>query len=596
MNSLADNRIDVGRELQKALSLHKAGHLGQAEKIYCRILEIAPGHADALHLQGLVYVEQGALPKAKACIRRAIKADNCVPVFYVSFGDILQREGESGEAANYYHKALQLNPAMVEALCNLGNALREQGNDQQAIICYQKCIRLNPQLPQVYNNLGIAYQKLKNPDSAEICFKKAISLNSRYVEAINNLGNLYRDISNFDAAIEQYQQALVQAPENTTVNYNLGALYQSRNMVDEAIGYFQKAIDHHPPNADAYSNLGKYYQDRNQPDQAIYHFDRAIELDPDHYDAHFNRSLSLLATGNFEDGWKAYEWRFQREDWRRVYPHQLKGLRWDGRDFEGKTLLIHCEQGFGDTIWLVRYLSLVKSLRGTVIFETRYELVDLMENFPGVDQLVPMSIDESPRIAYDFYIPLMSLPLVLATTLESIPANVPYLSSSAEKRDYWKSRIGGAGPKIGLVWAAKSTNEHDRSCPLDEFGPLFALRNAQFYGLQKGEDENQADNFPADIINLGPKFVTFADTAGAIESLDLVISVDTAVAHLVGAMGKPVWLVLPYAADWKWLMERQDSPWYPTMRLFRQPRPGDWTAVVNVVADQLKQWIDETLY
>ncbi len=589
MNPSVDHKIDIGRELQQAVQCHKAGQFESAEQGYRKILQIMPDHADALHLLGLIYGEMGALQRAKELIKRAIKIDEGEPVFYVSFGDILQCEGNHVDATDYYRKALELKPDMVEALCNLGNALREQGLYQQAINSYKKSQSVNPRLPDIYNNMGLAYHLQEQYDSAEACFRKAITLNPDYVEAYNNLGNVYRDITDFKAAIVSYQRALSLAPDNTTINYNLGLLFHSRGAEDDAIGCYQKAVENFPPIADAYNNLGKLYQDWNQPDRAIYHFDKAIELDPEHYDAHFNRSLSLLATGRFEEGWKAYEWRFKRDGWQKIYPHRLEDPRWDGRKFPGKSLFVHSEQGFGDTIWLIRYLPMVKSLGGHLILETRNELIDLLQNFAGIDQLVSMSVDHPPRAAYDFHIPLMSLPGIFGTTLQTIPASLPYLYASHIKREQWAAHITGSGIKIGLVWAAKSTNEHGRSCPLEKFLQLCNLNNVQIYGLQKGGEADQVDALPADINNLGPSFETFADTAGAIACLDLVISVDTAVAHLAGAMGIPVWILLPYAADWKWLMDRNDSPWYPTMRLFRQPRPGDWESAMSMLIVELKQ-------
>ena len=267
----------------------------------------------------------------------------------------------------------------------------------------------------------------------------------------------------------------------------------------------------------------------------------------------------------------------------------MKGPRWDGSQFQGKKLFIHSEQGFGDTIWFVRYLPQVKSLGGDVILETRSELIGLLQNFAGINQMVPMSFEHPPQISYDAYVPLMSLAGVLATNLDTIPATVPYLHAPEAERESWSRRIKGPDFKIGLVWAAKPTNEHERSCPLEKLLPLFNLKNIRIYGLQKSDAALQANNLKAEVINLGPQFETFADTAGAIDCLDLIISVDTAVAHLAGAMGKPVWILLPCAADWKWMIERRDSPWYPTMRLFRQPYPGDWESVVSMVIAELKQ-------
>ncbi|CAB1064797.1 hypothetical protein D1BOALGB6SA_9594 [Olavius sp. associated proteobacterium Delta 1] len=592
MNPSIDPKIDIDRVLNRALYFHNSGQLEQAEASYCRILEIAPQQADALHLLGLIHGEKGSLETAKKLIDRAIQNDANVPVFYVSFGDILQREEKFTEAVNYYRKALSLNPNLVEGLCNMGNALRQLAQYNQAIACYRKSLVCNPRLPEAYNNMGLAYSQQDQYDSAETCFKTAIALSPDYAQAYNNLGNVYRDKFDYQAAMEQYHQALSLAPESSMINYNLGILFQIRNEADKAVLYYQKAVEGQSPIPDAHNNLGKYYQDRNQPERSISHFVKAIDLDPEHFDAHFNRSLSLLATARFEEGWNEYEWRFKRDDWKRVYPHRLKSPRWDGREFTGKTLFIHSEQGFGDTIWFVRYLPQVKSRGGSIIFESRPELIDLLQDNIGVDQLASMSFDHPPQISHDLHIPLMSLPAVLATTIETIPAQVPYLYASEAKFQNWAARINGSGFKIGLVWAAKSTNKHERSCALENFLPLLTIKNIQIYGLQKGEDAQTVNQMPVDVHNLGQEFETFADTAGAVECLDLVISVDTAVAHLAGAMGKPVWVLLPFAADWKWLLERRDSPWYPTMRLFRQPQPGDWKRVVLSLVEELKQYIE----
>lgn len=591
MNASSDHQLHIGGELTKAVLLQKAGRIEQAEKIYLRILEDYPKQPDALHLLGRIYFEGGNLKKAKALILQAIGIDRNASIFHISLGDILQHEGNYSEAVKFYQKALQLDPNRPEALCNLGNTLRRLGNHQQAILYYQKALAINPALPEALNNLGLAYQQQEHFDAAKACFKKSISLRPDYFEAHNNLGNLYREMSDFQAAIEQYRHALALCPNDTSVNYNMGLLLQLNDEDEKAIPYYKKATQHHPPIADAYNNLGKYYQDHNQPDQAIYHYDKAIEIDPDHFDAQLNRALSLLSIGNFIDGWKAYEWRFKREQWQNVYPHRLKGPRWDGLKFPGKTLFIHSEQGFGDTIWFSRYLPQVKSLGGNVIFETGSELIELLKNTVGVDQIIPMSFETPPQINYDFYTPLMSLAHLLKTTIDSIPAKTPYIFAPQPKRDYWSKRIDPSGFNIGLVWAAKTTNDHGRSCLPETFRPLFDLENVRIYGLQKGEDVSQADIFPSDFINLGPEFESFADTAGAIDCLDLVISVDTSVAHLAGAMAKPVWVLLPFAVDWKWLMERQDSPWYPTMRLFRQPKPNDWAATIQIVKSELRQLI-----
>ena len=262
-------------------------------------------------------------------------------------------------------------------------------------------------------------------------------------------------------------------------------------------------------------------------------------------------------------------------------------------DVAERELFIHSEQGFGDTLQFVRYLPLVKSLGGDIVFEVREELYDLLLDFPGVDKLTVLSVGHPPQEAYDCCIPLMSLPGLFKTTLATIPDSVPYISASPEKQVYWQRRINGGQPKIGLVWAAKPTDENQKSCPLEMFQSLFDLRRTAFYSLQKGDAAAELKIAAPGVVNLADDFKTFADTAGAIKCLDLVISVDTAVAHLAGAMGKPVWLLLPWAADWRWLTDRTDSPWYPTMRIFRQSRPGDWKGAVSRVHNSLGHWIEK---
>jgi tetratricopeptide (TPR) repeat protein len=591
MNSSTEANFNIDQALQKAVHFHKAGRLQQAEEIYHHILHIKPGHADALHLLGLVHGAKGAIQKAKQLIRQAIENDLHMPIFYVSYGDILQREKNYTKAIDYYRTALIMNPNLLQALCNLGNILSETGNHEEAVGCYKKAITINPKLPEAFNNLGLAYQHQKQYESSKDCFKKAIALNKHYFEAYNNLGNLYRDLEEFELAISHYQQALCLAPENTAVNYNIGLVYQKLKKSDKAVPFYYKAIKHSPPMADAHNNLGKYYQDLNLPDKALYHYDKAIELDPKHADAHFNRSLSLLTIGNFEAGWQAYEWRFKLKNWRRIYPHRLTGPQWNGEKFIEKTLFIHSEQGFGDIIWLARYLPHIKPLGGKIIFETRVELKELLQNVAGIDQVIPMSFKQAPEISYDMYAPLMSLPRILKTTIDTIPATIPYLKGDKAKQAHWATRIETKGIKIGLVWAAKTITEYEKSCDLKNFLPLFKNKNVYFYGLQKGKEASQADKISKQIVNFGPDFETFADTAGVIENLDLIISVDTAVAHLAGAMGKPVWVLLSYGADCRWLMERTDSPWYPTMRLFRQSKPSDWTSVIKKISSCLQQWI-----
>jgi len=293
-------------------------------------------------------------------------------------------------------------------------------------------------------------------------------------------------------------------------------------------------------------------------------------------------------SGDFHQGWQKYSWR-QKTIWKDIiYPHHHKEPRWDGSTFVDKSLFVHCEQGFGDTLQFVRYLPLVKARGGTVLFEVWPSLMNLLHGFEGVDELAELSINRS-MVKFDCYISLMDLPKIFGTTLDTIPCDVPYIHADLTKADYWRGRLDGADFKVGIVWAGKPEhgNDHNRSCELKHFASLGEIEGVKLYSLQKGDAAAHLDN-SSGIIGLADQFEDFTDTAAVIENLDLVISVDTAVVHLAGAMGKPVWTLLPFAPDWRWMLERDDSPWYPTMKLFRQEKWGDWSGLFARVAQQLK--------
>jgi len=332
-------------------------------------------------------------------------------------------------------------------------------------------------------------------------------------------------------------------------------------------------------------------------DEALDSFERAIQIKPEYAQAHWNRSLVLLLKGRFEEGWQEYRWRRKTNLAAFAYPHKLDKPLWDGRPFAGKRLLVHYEQGLGDNLQFVRYLPMVKRLGGTVIFETPKSMYGLLHSFDGIDELVQASSDAPPEVEFDAYISLMDLPGISGTTLDTIPAEVPYIHADPAKVESWRDRLAGEGLKVGLVWAGRPTGPNEvlslqhRSCSLEHFAPLADVPGVVLYGLQKGPAAAQVHQLSGQsvVANLGEQFEDFTDTAAAIENLDLVISIDTSVAHLAGAMGKPVWLLLKSDADWRWLLDRADSPWYPTMRLFRQEEWGDWDSVFERVAQELRQ-------
>jgi tetratricopeptide (TPR) repeat protein len=469
----------------------------------------------------------------------------------------LQAEGKAAAAERSYRAALACRPEMAEAHYNLGLLLQECGRLDEAVGAYRRALEIRPDFAAAWNNLGTAHLDQEDLEAAAAAFARAVTLDPNWSDAA----------------------------------YNLGTARHRQGRSAEAIELYRRALDLNPQAFKACNNIAKALQDRGELEAAIAWYRRALALKPDYAEARFNLATANLLSGNLRAGWPDYEWRFQRRDWRRVYPCRLDAPRWQGEPFAGRTLIVHSEQGFGDVLQFVRYLPRVKVRGGTVVFETRRALLPLLAGIAGADRVVPLP-EGSARTPGDLAVPLLSLPGVFGTELETIPAEVPYLFADPQRARRWQARIGGAELRVGLVWAGTATDP-GRACPLAWFAPLTRLPGVRFYGLQKGPevDRLRSEGLPEGMVleNLGGDFEDFADTAAAIEHLDLVIAIDTAVAHLAGAMGKPVWVLLSAVPDWRWLLEGETSPWYPTMRLFRQERCGQWGPPLTRLARRLEE-------
>jgi tetratricopeptide (TPR) repeat protein len=418
------------------------------------------------------------------------------------------------------------------------------------------------------------------------CYQKALKIIPAYVEAHHNLGLAYHKQRSFSKAAASYRKTLDLKPDHVAAHYNMGNIFLDQGDIDGMIPWYQKALSLKPNDAETLNTLGKILQDHGKIKDAQSYFQQALELKPDFAEARFNRSIALLLQGNFLEGFKEYEWRFKIRNSYNVYPYRFEKPCWDGASFVGQRLFVHCEQGLGDTLQFARYLPMVKARGGTVIFETTKPLVDIIENFPGVDKLVEISPHAKTDADFDFYVPLLSLPRIFETTLATA-----YIFADPGKTGAWQNRLGKHDYKVGIVWAggAMHIKNKRRSCSLQQFLPLIRIPGVRLCGLQKGTAAAQLKDLSEQIpiTNYGEEFETFGDTAAMIANLDLIVTVDTAVAHLAGAMGKPVWVLLPFRPDWRWMLDRQDTPWYPTMRLFRQAKNEDWDGVLQRVADEL---------
>lgn len=505
--------------------------------------------------------------------------------------------GDLRRAALICEEVLKIHPHNAKAFHLLGVIYYQNGAFDLALQNVKESLLLDPANAEAYYNLGNILKEIKRPDEAIACYIKAIQLNPSITHVYMNLGTVLQEKGLFDEAIINYRKALRCDPNNADIYYNLGLVSEEKDQLDEAISYYQKAILLNSDFADAYNNLGILFNKKNQPDSALTCYKKAIELDPHFADAHWNMSHALLLTGQFQEGWKEYEWRWKVKE---LYHHSLPQPRnfsqpiWDGSDIKGRIILLYAEQGFGDAIQFIRYAPLVAQYGATVIVECPNKLTSLLQNTEGIHKVIAYG-DRLPE--FDVHCPLLSLPSLFNTTLDNIPAKIPYIIPNPTLIQEWREVINrnDFNFKVGLVWATDRLPK-EKSCLLETFSSLTLLNDISFYSLQKGEPAIQSKKLPKgmNFFDYTEKINDFSDTAALIMNLDLVISVDTAVAHLAGALGKPVWTLLPFTPDWRWMLNREDSPWYPTMKLFRQPEPGNWNTVIVHIKKEIRVLIRHT--
>jgi hypothetical protein len=416
---------------------------------------------------------------------------------------------------------------------------------------------------------------------------EVLAADSDNPDALHLMGVTAHRVGLSESAVGLIERAIRLKPREPRYHSNCGEIYRRMGKLDLAIAHLRQSLSLDPRYSMAHGNLGSALLDQGKIIPAINSFRAAIRLDPNNPEAHWNLSLALLLTGNFEEGWREYDWRWEasQKQAKRTYPQP----QWDGSDLSGRTILLYSEQGLGDALQFIRYVPLVAARGGRVVVECRPELKRLLESMPGI--VLTATGESLPQ--FDVHLPILSLPRVFGTTLENIPAQVPYLSPAPDLVRRWQERAGFGRDRlnIGLAWAGNRShvNDRNRSIPFDTFLPLLDVPGVAFYSLQKGDgaEASPGRQMNPSVVDLTGDLVDFEDTAALVSHLDLLISVDTAVAHLAGALAKPVWTLLPYVPDWRWMLERDDSPWYPTMRLFRQTTPGDWASVIRSVAGEL---------
>jgi tetratricopeptide (TPR) repeat protein len=582
----------VAHHTSKNAQEHGDKNRKESEHLHKLYLKKEQDNPDELHHSGVIAYQNGQYELAIELINKAIDVRPSASHFYNTLGIVFEALGNYEQAIIAYRRALSIRPDYADAYHNMAIALQSQGQYVAAVNKCKQALSFRPNDAHVYNTMAFSLEKQQLYKQAIDNYQRAIQLKPDFVEAYNHLGVVLNKQGRSVEASENFKTALSYDPDYAEVYSNLGIALKEQEQFSEAIASFKQALQLDPDFAEAYYNLANSLRDEGCCREAINHYKKAIHLKPDYAQAHWNLSLTHLLCGNYIEGWSQYRWR-RNADLKILTDYHCTGkLRWDGSSFKNQRLLVHYEQGLGDNIQFVRYLPMAKARGGTVIFETLKPLIGLLQGFPGIDELIEYNPGKICSLEYDVYTSLLDMPNIFTTTVETIPVDVPYIFADPVKSEYWRNRISGPGYKVGIVWAGSPEHGNDRyrSCSLRDFAPLMEIDNLQLYGLQKGRAADQMDELAGTmpVINISKYFDDLTDTAAVIESLDLVISVDTCVLHLSGAMGKPTWALLPYAPEWRWMLNRQDSPWYPGMKLFRQKRWRDWNNVFQCVAGELQ--------
>jgi tetratricopeptide (TPR) repeat protein len=578
--------------LHTAVAHHGAGRLAEAEAIYRQVLAHDPRNADVLNLLGMIAGQKGQPQVAVELISRAIELHPEIPLFHQSLGESLRLMGRLDEAIASARRALELDSSFVRAVQTLGNAQFGAERYEEALATGHREVQLTPESALAYHKVGACLHKLERYEEGLKYARRAVELDPRFAEAQSNLGACLQELRRLPEAIAAFRAAIAIKPDYADAHCNLGRALAAEDDFPAAIASHRQALVLDPNSFEAHDQYGHSLLGLNDIDRALAEFRKSIALRPNSAEAHFNLATALLLTGNFSEGWPEYEWRWKKKGFKitgDVPGRPNLGVpEWEGEDLNGRTILVYGEQGIGDALQFVRYVPLLEERGAKVVVLSARETLRVLKLVGGG----AIVLEGSPHPKLDFQCAMLSLPRIFRTILGSIPSHTPYLLTDEAQTEIWKQRIEARGNaiKVGLAWAGNPRHENDRrrSIGLERLAPLASVRNVTFYSLQLRPAEAGPLVAPQGmkLIDLTKEISDLTDTAALIANLDLVLSVDSAMAHLTGALGKPVWVLVPFAPDWRWMMERTDSPWYPTMRLYRQPRLGDWeTPMKAVVAD-----------
>lgn len=584
---------NVAVSLAAGRRLHQTGDVHQAEQVYQHVLQDDPHNVEALGLLAIICQDQGRFEEAIRLLKQAVESAPERADVQNNLGIALSTAARPHEALTCFQQAIRLRPDYAEAHNNLGSVFRQMGNVVDAVTSFREAVRHKPTFAEWHNNLGLGLLNADELDQAEASFREAIRLKPELADAHKNLGIALRNQGRLEEAVAAFGDALGLRPDFADALVSLGLALMRQGKLDEAIGVERRALRVKQDFAEGHNNLGIMLMEQGRVAEAREEYRRTLRLKPDYADAHWNYALVLLLLGEFEQGWLEYEWRrkLKRAPW-----DLTRRPLWDGSCLAGRTILLHTEQGLGDTIQFIRYAALVKRQGATVMVACRESMLGILAGCPGVDRLLSQT---APLPEFDCHAPLMSLPGIFETCQQTIPAEVPYLVADPRRIERWEKELAGmSGYKVGIAWQGDPNypGDRNRSIPLIQFEPLARMPGVRLLSLQKGVGSlfDEAKITPDPLLELDNEGQAFVDTAAVMIGLDLVITSDTAIAHLAGALGVPVWVALGHTPDWRYLLTREDSLWYPTMRLFRQALSGGWEPVFERIAGALRKEVAAT--
>ena len=598
--------MDIEKRLNQAVALHQAGKLPKAEQLYQQVLADNPRNSDALHLLGVIAYQVGKHEISVNLITNAIEIDSQQVEAYNNLGIVFKEQGKLEESVQAHHKAIEIQPDHAEAHYNLGDTYQKQGKLEESIQAYYKAIEIQPNYTEAYNNLGIALKEQGELELAIQAYHKAIEIQPNYVEVYNNLGIALKGQGELELAIQAYHKAIEIQPTHIEAHNNIGNTYQEQGKLEESVQAYHKAIEIQPCSAEAYNNLGNAYQEQGELELAIQAYHKAIEIQDDFAEAHNNLGQILLLLGYFRQGWEEYEWRWQCRNFsigQRNFPQPL----WNGSNLQGKSILVWAEQGIGDEIMFANLLDSLKKISSHIIVECEIRLVAFFQRSFPETQFVPRENPPNSRLLnsnIDYQVPIGSLGQWLRPDEDSFKQNrQSYLTTCTDKSEQIKKRyqsLAADSILIGISWkstGAKQKQTLSKSTTLKDWTSILSQQGCCFINLQYGDIEPELEQFQEET---GLKIYcdqeidalqNLDDFATQVSALDLVVSTSNTTAHIAGALGKRVWTLLPYMPNWRWMLNRNDTLWYPHMRLFRQNTIGDWRDVFQRVTLALEQHI-----